>query len=281
MPPDPNWGKVVGELLAEHELHIDKRLPDLVAAQVASALAERSIASLVAAEVERRIETLQRVAGALITRDGELVLSYSDGRSERLGSVIGPAGPPGEPGASGPAGSDGAKGDEGPRGRDGTSITGAAFGRGGELLLTLSDGSVLTLDRIEKGDPGPAGPQGPAGEPGPPGAQGEAGPAGQDARAWRHRRNYDPAATYEDGDVVAHDGGSWLALHDGPGELPGAGWAQLTVRGQRGKPGERGERGLTGPAGRGIADIAIGEGGDALMVAFTDGTERSLPLVTR
>src|SRR5580765_6013492 len=100
--------------------------------------------------------------------------------------------------------------------------------------------------------PGPAGERGEQGElgigmVGERGEPGEAGPPGRDARQWRHRRTYDPKQNYNDGDVVAHDGGSWLALTDDPGALPGDGWAQLTVRGQRGKPGDRGP---AGPEGR-------------------------------
>ena len=131
--------------------------------------------------------------------------------------------------------------------------------------------------------PGPAGEIGPQGEPGigmagERGEQGEAGPAGRDARAWRHRRTHDPKQNYSEGDVVAHDGGSWLALTDDPGALPGDGWAQLTVRGQRGKPGERGP---SGPEGRGIRDVFVNETGETLVVELSDGTQRSIPLVTR
>jgi len=89
----------------------------------------------------------RRVSCAIITRSGELALSYSDGTSERLGTVIGPAGergPPGEPGAYGI----GIKGDDGPPGRDGVGIVAAAINRDGELMLTMSDGSVLTPGRV-------------------------------------------------------------------------------------------------------------------------------------
>jgi len=137
------------------------------------------------------------------------------------------------------------------------------------------------------GPPGEAGPQGPQGEAGAAGERGEKGEAGQtgqagaDARQWRHRRSYDPRQAYADGDVVAHDGGSWLALTDEPGSLPGDGWAQLTVRGQRGKPGDRGERGPQGSEGRGIAGLSISESGEMLIVELSDGTQRSIALVTR
>lgn len=63
--------------------------------------------------------------------------------------VIGPPGEPGAPGRDGRDGVDGAdgvsvKGDEGPPGRDGVSIVAMAINRDGELLVTLSDGTLLT-----------------------------------------------------------------------------------------------------------------------------------------
>ena len=148
---------------------------------------------------------------------------------------------------------------------------------------------VRTLARIPgppgpQGLPGPQGPQGETGPPGPVGAPGERGlpgPAGRNARQWRHRRYYDQKQVYAEGDVVAHDGGSWLALQDAPGPLPGDGWAQLTMKGQRGKPGDRGERGLPGPEGRGILDVFVNETEDALVVEFSDRVQRAIPLVTR
>jgi len=133
----------------------------------------------------------------------------------------------------------------------------------------------------EPGPPGPQGPQGPPGEAGAAGERGLPGAAGRDARPWRHRRYYDAKQSYAEGDVVAHDGGSWLALQDAPGPLPGDGWAQITTRGQRGKPGDRGERGPVGPEGRGVADVFVNESGEALVVEFTDSVQRAIPLVTR
>jgi len=83
----------------------------------------------------------------VITRAGELAVSYSDGTSERLGHVIGPQG---EKGLQGERGADGIgiRGDVGPPGRDGVSVTAASINRDGELMLTLSDGSVLTPGRV-------------------------------------------------------------------------------------------------------------------------------------
>ena len=59
-------------------------------------------------------------------------------------------GAPGRDGADCRDGTDGAsvKGDEGPPGRDGISIIATAINRDGELILTLSDGTLLTPGRV-------------------------------------------------------------------------------------------------------------------------------------
>jgi hypothetical protein len=139
----------------------------------------------------------------------------------------------------------------------------------------------LQGERGEKGERGEPGKGGPVGAAGRDGVDGTPGATGTNARQWRHRRSHDPAQDYAEGDVVAHDGGSWIALCDEPGPLPGNGWAQLTTKGQRGKPGDKGERGPPGPEGRGIADVFVDETGETLIVEYTDGVQRSIPLVTR
>jgi len=178
-------------------------------------------------------------------------------------------GPAGDVGPEGKRGLQGERGERGERGEPGKAGPAGAAGRDG-------------TDAVGKSGPsGPQGLPGTPGESGERGEKGEPGTPGADARQWRHRRAYDQRQAYAEGDVVAHDGGSWLALCDNPGSLPGDDWAQLTVRGQRGKPGDKGERGLTGPEGRGIAEVSITEAGDALVFRFTDGVERSIPVVTR
>lgn len=180
-----------------------------------------------------------------------------------LSRIPGPAGDVGPEGKRGPPGEPGARGERGEPGKQGPA---GATGRDG-------------VDAV--GKQGPQGLQGIPGAAGEPGARGERGEPGANARPWQHKRTYDPRQVYVANDVVAHDGGSWVALYDEPGALPGDGWAQLSVRGQRGKPGDRGERGLTGPEGRGIADVFVSETGEALVVEFTDGVQRQIPLVTR
>jgi hypothetical protein len=66
-----------------------------------------------------------------------------DGSAREVVSVQ--RGEPGQRGLPGLPGPPGERGEPGPRGRDGTGIAGAAISRDGDLLLTLSDGVILTL----------------------------------------------------------------------------------------------------------------------------------------
>ena len=70
--------------------------------------------------------------------------------------------------------------------------------------------------------------------------------AGVDGRSVEIRGLFDPEAEYRRLDIVALNGGSFIAKADNPGLCPGPGW-QLMV--SQGKAGQRGERGLTGEKG--------------------------------
>ena len=70
---------------------------------------------------------------------------------------------------------------------------------------------------------------------------------GRDAKSFRHRGTFKDDAEYASHDIVALNGGSFLALHDKPG--PGLGWQLLCAQGKRGATGEQGPRGDTGIAG--------------------------------
>ena len=77
-------------------------------------------------------------------------------------------------------------------------------------------------------------------------------PAFSSSSLIRHvRGTYEPKASYTHGDIVAHNGASWIARRDDPGELPGPGWQLLAAQGKRGNAGERG---LQGPAAPQLAD---------------------------
>ena len=95
---------------------------------------------------------------------------------------------------------------------------------------------------------------------------------------------YKDGAEYEHLDVVAHNGASWVATKDAPGELPGDGWQLLSAvgkRGARGEEGPQGQRGMPGPS-----PVAAEVDPDTGMVILTnaDGTTVQIdlyPLIAR
>jgi hypothetical protein len=81
---------------------------------------------------------------------------------------------------------------------------------------------------------------------------------GRDAKSFRHRGTFKDDAEYASHDIVALNGGSFLALHDKPGVCPGPGWQLLCAQGKRGTTGEAGPRGATGiPGPSGVDAVAI------------------------
>src|SRR5215469_14520549 len=73
--------------------------------------------------------------------------------------------------------------------------------------------------------------------------------AGRDGNSITVRGTFDATAEYRCLDVVALNGGCFIARKDAPGPCPGAGWQLLASQGKRGVAGARGERGPTGSPG--------------------------------
>jgi hypothetical protein len=63
------------------------------------------------------------------------------------------------------------------------------------------------------------------------------------------RGTFNEAAEYHRNDVVACNGGSFIALKDAPGPCPGSGWQLVASPGKRGAAGAKGEWGERGPKG--------------------------------
>jgi hypothetical protein len=63
------------------------------------------------------------------------------------------------------------------------------------------------------------------------------------ALATRVRGTFQPGTNYVRGDMVALDGGSFIARKDNPGKCPGDGWQLMAKQGQRGIAGPEGKRG--------------------------------------
>jgi hypothetical protein len=92
---------------------------------------------------------------------------------------------------------------------------------------------------------------------------------GRDAKSFRHRGTFKEHAEYGSHDIVALNGGSFLALHDKPGVCPGPGWQLLCAQGKRGATGEPGPRGPTGIAGPSGVDAAAVVGWKIDRAAYT------------
>jgi hypothetical protein len=73
--------------------------------------------------------------------------------------------------------------------------------------------------------------------------------AGRDGSSVNIRSTFDANTDYRRLDVVALNGGSFVALKDAPGPCPGSAWQLLASPGKRGVSGEKGERGERGPKG--------------------------------
>jgi len=82
--------------------------------------------------------------------------------------------------------------------------------------------------------------------------------SGRDGNSITVRGTFNETAEYRRLEVVALNGGSFIALKDAPGACPGSGWQLLASQGKRGVAGARGERGERGPQGNpGLSGVTI------------------------
>jgi len=185
----------------------------------------------IAARIERELKlSIAAEVAAVRAARAEFELRVERAIAEKLASVHdgpqGPAGPQGERGEPG-MGIAGPPGEPGPQGE---SIVGP------------------------QGDRGDSGPQGESivGPPGEQGIPGMPGPAGETPYVGEVCGLFQPDRKYRKYDLVTLNGSEWRARRDGPGELPGDGWAMAGQVGKSGKPGDKGERGPAGPPGQTI-----------------------------
>jgi hypothetical protein len=73
--------------------------------------------------------------------------------------------------------------------------------------------------------------------------------AGRDGKSLRVCETYDEKIQYRELNMVALNGGMFIARQDDPGPCPGEGWQMMARQGQRGIAGEKGERGPKGDTG--------------------------------
>jgi hypothetical protein len=73
--------------------------------------------------------------------------------------------------------------------------------------------------------------------------------AGVNGKSFQIKETYDPEVQYSAFDVVAREGGSFVARKDNPGPCPGENWQLMSRQGARGIAGPKGERGEKGEKG--------------------------------
>jgi hypothetical protein len=98
-----------------------------------------------------------------------------------------------------------------------------------------------------------------------------AGRDGNDGKSLKVASTYDPEKKdYRELEIVALNGGSFVARKDDPGPCPGAGWQLIASQGKRGNPGEPGPRvkGDPGPPGSPIVSADVDNEG---MLTLTNG----------
>jgi hypothetical protein len=88
----------------------------------------------------------------------------------------------------------------------------------------------------------------------------------------RIRGTWNASTDYQAFDLVARDGGSFIALKDDPGVCPGQYWQSVAQSGKRGHTGEKGERGERGLPGSSILRWAVDRENYTATPVMSDGT---------
>jgi hypothetical protein len=240
---------LIAELIGEHVERATAPLLERIvqleargAAQMDPEALNGAVASAVAEQLPAAIATVKGDPGIGIAEarldDGRLVLALTDGSERDLGSVIG------EPGKDG---RDGDAGEPGKDGRDGTDALGlveAQIDGEGQLVLTLTDGSVKSLGIITGKD----------------GRDGDAGEPGKDGRDGTDGLGLAGA-------LIDHEGQLVLTMTDGSVKSLGI------IMGKDGRDGDAGEPGKDGRDGFSLDDFDVAPAGDGrtVVLSFTRG----------
>jgi hypothetical protein len=92
------------------------------------------------------------------------------------------------------------------------------------------------------------------------------------------RGTFDAKTSYRASDIVALNGGSFIAKHDSPGVCPGEGWQMIAkqgprgMAGQKGDKGEKGERGLPGADAPRPISWQVDRGAYTAVMIYDDGS---------
>jgi hypothetical protein len=101
------------------------------------------------------------------------------------------------------------------------------------------------------------------------------------SKSLRVRGTFSEDARYEQLDIVAINGSSFVAIEDSPGPCPGKGWQLLASagsRGARGFIGPKGERGERAEAGLGFKSLHLDRATYTILLSTTDGKIHELSL---
>lgn len=238
---DPvEFGKAMAAIVKEATAPLIKRIEELEARQPekgdpGQSITVEDVAPLIAEQVKAAVEAIPKpkdgrdgvgLAGAAIDRDGNLILTLTNGETKELGRVVGK---------------------DGENGKDGVGLAGASISRDGELVVTLSSGEQKSLGPV-------------VGRDGKDGAdfsgveidydgertiviRGRGGviekrlPIPLDKGYWRE------GMYCERGDIVTHDGTAWIALRDTkakPCLENKEDWRLFARKGRDGKDGRNG-----------------------------------------
>lgn len=203
----------------------------------------------------------ETIKNAEFSKDGDLIITLSDGTTINVGKIAG---------SDGKNGTDGANGVDGQDGQDGKGISSASVNENGQLILTFSDGSIVNLDKIvgTNGVDGEKGDKGDKGDTGEKGADGKNGVDGKDGFNGADGKDGVGISTI----VVTDDGNLNITLSNGTTLNLG------TIKGTDGKDGrngidgakgEKGTDGQNGQDGIGISNVNINADGE-LVLTFSD-----------
>ncbi|WP_143199921.1 hypothetical protein [Bradyrhizobium sp. NAS80.1] len=101
---------------------------------------------------------------------------------------------------------------------------------------------------------------------------------GLDGLSFRVRGTYQQDEPYSRLDVVALNGGSFVARRNNPGPCPGDDWQALCFQGKKGPTGPKGDRGEGGPPGPSIKGCELEAERYTLILNQSDGTSFSIDL---
>lgn len=190
----------------------------------------------------------------------------------------GPSGRDGKDGAPGKDGKDGADGRDGADGKDGLPGERGDQGPPGKLNIVEQWAGGVHYEGDVRAHNGATWQalKDTADEPGSDdwiciAARGADGLNGEDGASLNPRGLWAPADSYKRLDIVALDGGAFIATKDEPGPCPGPDWKLLCQRGKRGERGEKGEKGERGERGLPAEPVVAMSVDDEGMVTLTNG----------